>query len=591
MNCGGIELHTRRPADLPTLRALRRALEQAGESVSFTVASDSVPETSEGGSPEPLPRKVLVVVDCDDPTPVSRPERLVVIEDRLVPPTSFSDGERLSETLATADLVLVPGPARARHLQPRVTGEVVACGLARLDELWREAGEMRVRARRKLGIPENGHVVLYAPTADPIDSATQVLGDEIARVTAAGWLVLILPQAWPQAWLESHRALVAGAPGLALLDSGDQGTAMAAADVVVADGGSLLYEAIALGKGAIWVEMTGAPGASRREHRYADLGQRVHNGEELERALRSELSATPGAARFAAARATLRNEILSYEGVAAGQMAKEIGVCFAARKATPEPVEASDEEQVLENVEAQMAFGDVAGARKALETHLAAHPSARAYRLLATICRREGELEQARLALKGAEPLVREELARVLCERANLHVESNAPEAARAAFEEARQVAPDLGDPWVGIGSLALHAGDATAGERSFREALAREKSARAWCGLGLALVAQSRGREAISSFEACLDLEADRLAAVYGLVQAAFQCGELEPAERCVAAFVELHSGNLDMLFTLAGLRYQLGNRPGAREMLERIELFKPDYPGLAELREKLQS
>jgi tetratricopeptide (TPR) repeat protein len=588
MNRAGIELHTRRPADLPTLRALRRALEQAGERVSFTVASDA----SEGDSSEPPPCKVRVVVDCDDPAPVTRPERLVVIEDTLLPPTSFSHSERLSDPLATADLVLVPGPARAQHLRGRVAGEVAVCGLARLDELWRESGEMRVRARRKLGIPENGHVVLYAPTADPIHSATKVLGDEIARVTAAGWVVLILPQAWPQAWLETHRALVASSPGLALLDSADQSTAMAAADVVVADGGSLLYEAIALEKGAIWVEITGAPGSARHEHRYADLGQRVHNGEELERALRSELSATPGAARFAAARSMLKNEILSCEGAAASQMAEEIQARFCPRPAAPapEPVQASSDDQVLENVEAQVAFGDISGARKLLAAHLAAHPSPRAYRLLATICRREGELDEAQLALERVEPLVREELARVLCERASLQLESDAPEAARATFEEAQRVAPELEDPWVGIGSLALHAGDAAGGESAFREALAREKSGRSWCGLGLALVAQNRGREAVFSFEASLELEADRLAAVYGLVQAAFQCGELEAAERRVAAFVELHSGNLDMLFTLAGLRYQLGDRTGAGEMLERIEVFKPDYPGLAELKEKLQ-
>ncbi|MCZ6822196.1 MAG: tetratricopeptide repeat protein [Deltaproteobacteria bacterium] len=587
MKRAGIELYTRQPADLPTLRALRRALEQAGECVSFTVASDG----SERGSSEPPPCKVRVVVDCDDLAPVTRPERLVVIEDTLLPPTLFSHSERLSDPLATADLVLVPGPARAQHLRGRVAGEVAVCGLARLDELWRESGEMRVRARRKLGIPENGHVVLYAPTADPIHSATKVLGDEIASVTASGWMVLILPQAWPQAWLETQRALVASSPGLALLDAADQSTAMAAADVVVADGGSLLYEAIALGKGAIWVELTGAPSSARHEHRYADLGQRVHNVEELERALRSELSASPGAARFAAARSMLKNEILSCEGAAASQMAEEIRARFCPRPAAPEPVQASSDDQVLENIEAQVAFGDIPGARQALAAHLAAHPSPRAYRLLATICRREGELEEARLALERAEPLLREELARVLCERANLQLESDAHEAARATFEEAQRLAPELEDPWVGLGSLALHAGDAAGGERAFREALVRGKSGRTWCGLGLALVAQNRGREAVSSFEASLELEADRLAAVYGLVQAAFQCGELEAAERRVAAFVELHSGNLDMLFTLAGLRYQLGNRSGACEMLERIEVFKPDYPGLAELMEKLQA
>ena len=143
--------------------------------------------------------------------------------------------------------------------------------------------------------------------------------------------------------------------------------------------------------------------------------------------------------------------------------------------------------------------------------------------------------------------------------------------------------------PEVGDQILRLRLGDDGA-ERDFREALEREKSARVWCGLGLALATQGRGREALTPFEAALDLEADRIAAVYGLVQAAFQSGELAVAERRVAAFVELHSGNLDLVFTLAGLRYQLGDHAGARQMIERIELFKPDYPGLSELRAKLQ-
>jgi hypothetical protein len=51
----------------------------------------------------------------------------------------------------------------------------------------------------------------------------------------------------------------------------------------------------------------------------------------------------------------------------------------------------------------------------------------------------------------------------------------------------------------------------------------------------------------------------------------------------------VELHSGNLDLLFTLAGLRCELGNRSGSLEMIDRIELFDPHYPGLQELRRKL--
>ena len=152
-------------------------------------------------------------------------------------------------------------------------------------------------------------------------------------------------------------------------------------------------------------------------------------------------------------------------------------------------------------------------------------------------------------------------------------------------------LAPDLVDPLVGLGSLAVHDANAQAAEDYFRRAIAKEKSPRTLTGLGLALLQAGRAREALLHFEEALDMQADCVSAVYGVVQAGFQTGELALAERRVRAFVELHSGNLDLIFTLAGLRYQIGDRTGSREMIERIELFEPQYPGLEELRRKLDS
>jgi tetratricopeptide (TPR) repeat protein len=151
-------------------------------------------------------------------------------------------------------------------------------------------------------------------------------------------------------------------------------------------------------------------------------------------------------------------------------------------------------------------------------------------------------------------------------------------------------VCAELADPLVGLGSLALSTGDALAGEQWFRRALEREKSARTLAGLGLAHAGQGRPRDAIAIFEQALDLEADCLPAVAGLVEAAWRTGELAAAERRVAAYVDLHGANLDMAFTLAGLRADLGQVDGALEMLERVELFDPSYEGLTELRNKLR-
>jgi Flp pilus assembly protein TadD len=139
------------------------------------------------------------------------------------------------------------------------------------------------------------------------------------------------------------------------------------------------------------------------------------------------------------------------------------------------------------------------------------------------------------------------------------------------------------------MGSLALHARDAVVAETHFRTALRLEKSARVWSGLGLALCAQGRSRDALAPLQAALDLDPDGQAALYGLVQAALQIGALETAERRLRDYVERHPGNLGFSFSLAAIALQLGKREQAQRLVEQIELFDPGYAGLAELRAKL--
>jgi tetratricopeptide (TPR) repeat protein len=367
--------------------------------------------------------------------------------------------------------------------------------------------------------------------------------------------------------------------------------ALAAADVVISDGGSLPYEALVLGKGVVLLE-------GARDEGFGDLGPYIRRADELGAALESVIPGTAAARRFDVAREKCRLELLSGEADAATRMARQIQLCLRGegsgapeiRSAVSSTAVASNQREILDGIEARARFGDSKGALSALEDQIQRNPSPRAYCLMVSIQREQGRSEEARQAIDRAEQLARADLGLVLCGRGRVHVDAGEIDAARGAFEEAARLAPANADPWVGLGSLALHAQDAVGAEQCFREAAEREKSARVWSGLGLALVGQRRGREALPCFESALDQEPESLAAIHGLVQAAFQSGELGVAERRVRAYVELHSGNLDLAFALAGLRFQLGDRPGTYEMIERIELFKPDYPGLVELREKLE-
>jgi tetratricopeptide (TPR) repeat protein len=589
-----IELHVRREADLPTLQALQQALEGAGESPTLTAVPGLTRDGSDPIPSGPLPCRVRVLVGCGSEPPAASAEKLVVIEDRMLPPALLHPSGGSSGVLASADLILVPGPAHVRHLERHVAA-VVATGIPRLGPIWRDLEGERGRARLALGIPEAARLALYAPAATPGGSAIDVIGNEIARIAAAGWIGLILPQDWPAEWVARHRTLVAQVPGLALVAAADGMLALAAADAIISDVGSLLYEGLVLGKGVVRVACE-AP----QDEDFADLGPRIQDARELEAALESVLPGTPAAQRFDAIRQKCRRELLSYEGDAPARAAREIQRHFCSRETDPAPSEPSrisdgvsgaapNDRDTLDMIEAHVSFGDTEGALRMLKGHLDRYPSTRAHCLRASIHRRRGDIEAARDAARSAERLAREELGRALCEHGRVHVDAGDLEAGQAAFEEAREVAPAIVDCWVGLGSLALHRQDPVAAERCFRQALDIEKSSRVLSGLGLALVGQQRGREALSCLEAALDLDAESVSAIYGLVQAAFQSGEIAVAERRVRAYVDLHSGNLDLLFTLAGLRCQLGDRPGACEMIERIELFQPDYPGLEELRQKL--
>jgi hypothetical protein len=121
-----------------------------------------------------------VLVEGDTGTPSVAAEKLVVIEDRMLPPASLSEGAEPSDALARADLILVPGTAHAEHFERRYAGNVIACGIARLAAVWRDAEGERTRVRHALRIPQTARLALYAPIAAPGDSGVDLLGDDIA---------------------------------------------------------------------------------------------------------------------------------------------------------------------------------------------------------------------------------------------------------------------------------------------------------------------------------------------------------------------------------------------------------------------------
>jgi tetratricopeptide (TPR) repeat protein len=552
-----IELHARRAADVAALRILRDALLAAGEAPETTWA----PELGavEGFAPGPIPCALRVVVSGPGGVPAQDADKLAAIVD-----APLGASEPLAEDVRAADLVLVPGASSAARLEG-LPGQAAVCGLLRLDASLSTPDPARERARETLGIPPTATLLVWRDA-----TPTPVFAEMPARLARQGWIVALLPSSGSGD--ATLRARAARAPGLALLEETDAADAMAAADLLITADASAFWEALACGRPALHLDCGAAPAIGAGDAR---LGPGDDPVAIVQRALAGQ-----DAALLARA-----NEHVHREPGCAARMCERLLALL------PEPdARATGDEAVFQEVEARAAFGDFIGAAARLSAHLARRASARGFRLLASIQRRGGAPEAAESAAARGEQEARDELARCLCERARTALDRGDNARARGCFDEAHRLGTAIADPLIGLGSLDLHSGAADRAEAHFRSALERERSPRAWSGLGLALAAQGRPTEALAPLEAALDLDAECLPAVYGIVKAAFDTGELSAAERRVRVFVERHPGNLDLAFTLAGLRHQLGDRDGALEMVERIALFDSVYPGLADLRAKLQ-
>ncbi len=473
-----------------------------------------------------------------------------------------------------ADLVLVAGLARARTLARELSNRVVPTGLPVLDDVLSDRATCRRRVRQRLGLSEEAQVVVLDPGFDPASSALVRLGDGIVALSAIG-LTLLVPcsedmGSWgvQMAQLGRHLPSLHVEEGLSLED------ALAASDVIVGSTGPFTRAGAAMG----W------PVALVDPAKPDDGGSPIVDGTVVHAETLDEiLSVVPSLLTRSEAPSSLGADLLRRGGGAAERAAEAILEGWSQKETPPE-------EDPFSRYEALAGFGRIDEAVQQLSAHLERSPNARGLRLLASFHRKEGRLEAAEEATVQGERVARTELGHVLCERGRVAVDSGHPERARPFFEGAREVAPDLAEGWLSGGSLDLAAENPVAAEEGFRQALRRDAdSARARAGLGLALLAGGKPGEALEALEGALDLDPGLLPAIFGVVQAAFQTGELARSERRVGECLAKRPGNVDLAFTLAGIRLELGDREGASEMVDRVELFRPDYPSLADLRTKL--
>jgi tetratricopeptide (TPR) repeat protein len=162
---------------------------------------------------------------------------------------------------------------------------------------------------------------------------------------------------------------------------------------------------------------------------------------------------------------------------------------------------------------------------------------------------------------------------------------------AQQHYEKAATLDPDAAGPYVGLGVLALQKNNPDDAEIAFRVACRLDTNcARAYAGL--AMVAQQRMHyvEAFNMYLKCLENENDNLTALLGLFQTSCQMGSFEKIIHYLQAYLEMHPGDVSVMFALSVLYMKDGRLNESRKLLRDVLALVPDHKDAANLLEEVE-
>lgn len=162
---------------------------------------------------------------------------------------------------------------------------------------------------------------------------------------------------------------------------------------------------------------------------------------------------------------------------------------------------------------------------------------------------------------------------------------------AHRCYEKAASLGPDEPGPYVGLGVAALQVGKLEDAEIAFRVACRLDaRCAKAYAGL--AMVAQQR-REFPQSFDLymkSLELDSDNITALLGLFQVSCEMGSFAKVIYYLQVYLDMHPGDLSVMFALSALYLKDGQTEQARDMLQNLLALEPTNQDAANLLEEVE-
>jgi glycosyltransferase involved in cell wall biosynthesis/tetratricopeptide (TPR) repeat protein len=144
----------------------------------------------------------------------------------------------------------------------------------------------------------------------------------------------------------------------------------------------------------------------------------------------------------------------------------------------------------------------------------------------------------------------------------------------------------------IGIGVVNLLTKRFSEAAISFTKVLSREpNNAKALCGLGMARTGQGRKNVGYEYFVKALKSDPENITALNELFRAAYDSGKFTDAIACARNYLIYHPGDLDILYSLAGILYKSDAFQDACEAMERLLALSPEYQGGKELLESIST
>ncbi|RKY04768.1 MAG: hypothetical protein DRP66_11300 [Planctomycetota bacterium] len=179
----------------------------------------------------------------------------------------------------------------------------------------------------------------------------------------------------------------------------------------------------------------------------------------------------------------------------------------------------------------------------------------------------------------------------VVKEMGDCHAAVGQYDHARACYGRAASLGPDEAGPYVGSGVVELQNGNLAEAETAFRVACRLDPGcSKAYCGL--AMISQQRDDPAAASdlYLKSLDLDKDNLTALLGLFQLSCRTGTFSKLIHHLEVYLDMHPGDISVMFCLATLHLKDGRWDKAKELLGNIVILDGQNADAANLLEEVE-